>query len=284
MLPIGDEREAGAGHGRSSPGPWSRSTSLAFFLEVARPPDALQAFVTAWGVVPREYSAGRDLAPLIPLPFWSTLLTSMFLHGGWMHLGREHALPLDLRRQPRAPHGPRAVPGLLPAVRAGRRDRPHRLQRRLQRAHGRRLGRHQRRAGRLPAALPAQPGARAHVRRDRPRPRDRACSGIWIVIQFVNSAGSMATTAETGGGGVAYLAHVGGFVAGLVLVKLFARRRRAGRRPLSRRPVLVRGVELVAGEQVEVHVASAAGAGGGGAAAGRGRAATPCPRRFPRPR
>ena len=35
----------------------------------------------------------------------------------------------------------------------------------------------------------------------------------------------MADTSQTGdGGGVAYLAHVGGFVAGLVLVKLFARR------------------------------------------------------------
>ena len=53
--------------------------------------------------------------------------------------------------------------------------------------------------------------------------------GFWILIQFVNSMGSMATTSETGeGGGVAYLAHVGGFVAGLVLVKLFARGAAAG--------------------------------------------------------
>jgi membrane associated rhomboid family serine protease len=49
--------------------------------------------------------------------------------------------------------------------------------------------------------------------------------GFWIFIQFINSVGSMANTSETGaGGGVAYLAHVGGFVAGLALVKLFARR------------------------------------------------------------
>jgi hypothetical protein len=47
--------------------------------------------------------------------------------------------------------------------------------------------------------------------------------GFWIFIQFINSAGSMANTSETGdSGGVAYLAHVGGFVAGLALVKLFA--------------------------------------------------------------
>jgi membrane associated rhomboid family serine protease len=44
--------------------------------------------------------------------------------------------------------------------------------------------------------------------------------GFWIVIQFINGMGSVVNTPETGG--VAYLAHIGGFVAGLVLVKLFA--------------------------------------------------------------
>ena len=44
--------------------------------------------------------------------------------------------------------------------------------------------------------------------------------GIWILIQFVSGVGSLARTEQTGG--VAYMAHVGGFVAGLVLVKLFA--------------------------------------------------------------
>jgi membrane associated rhomboid family serine protease len=46
--------------------------------------------------------------------------------------------------------------------------------------------------------------------------------GLWIVTQFVNGVGSIAATEETGGGGVAYMAHIGGFAAGLVLVKLFA--------------------------------------------------------------
>ena len=74
MLPIGDEREAGAGPALVA---WALvAVNVAvFLLEVARPANALQAFVTAWGVVPREYSMGRDLAPLIPVPFWSTLLT-----------------------------------------------------------------------------------------------------------------------------------------------------------------------------------------------------------------
>jgi membrane associated rhomboid family serine protease len=41
---------------------------------------------------------------------------------------------------------------------------------------------------------------------------------------MINGFGSMATTAETGG--VAYMAHIGGFVAGLALVKLMASQRR----------------------------------------------------------
>jgi membrane associated rhomboid family serine protease len=45
--------------------------------------------------------------------------------------------------------------------------------------------------------------------------------GYWFVIQLL-SAGAAA------GGGVAYGAHVGGFLAGLLLVRLFARRRPRG--------------------------------------------------------
>ena len=42
--------------------------------------------------------------------------------------------------------------------------------------------------------------------------------GFWGVLQFLNGFGSLGNTE---GGGVAYLAHVGGFVAGIVLVFLF---------------------------------------------------------------
>jgi membrane associated rhomboid family serine protease len=51
--------------------------------------------------------------------------------------------------------------------------------------------------------------------------------GIWILIQFLSGVGSVARTSETGG--VAYLAHIGGFVAGLVLVRVFT----LGRPPLT---------------------------------------------------
>jgi membrane associated rhomboid family serine protease len=49
--------------------------------------------------------------------------------------------------------------------------------------------------------------------------------GIWFVLQFVPAIGQVAVPDVTGQGGVAYFAHVGGFVFGLALVKLFAHRR-----------------------------------------------------------
>ena len=43
--------------------------------------------------------------------------------------------------------------------------------------------------------------------------------GLWFVLQFFSGIGSIASSSETGG--VAYLAHIGGFVAGFVLTFLF---------------------------------------------------------------
>lgn len=44
--------------------------------------------------------------------------------------------------------------------------------------------------------------------------------GFWFVIQFFSGAASLSYAAQNVGG-VAYFAHIGGFVAGMVLVKLF---------------------------------------------------------------
>jgi membrane associated rhomboid family serine protease len=46
--------------------------------------------------------------------------------------------------------------------------------------------------------------------------------GLWGALQFINGFGELATPRN--GGGVAYMAHVGGFVAGLILVHLFRNR------------------------------------------------------------
>jgi membrane associated rhomboid family serine protease len=56
--------------------------------------------------------------------------------------------------------------------------------------------------------------------------------GLWFVLQLVEAYGVLSAGPQSGGG-VAFMAHVGGFIAGLVLVKLFT----AGRNPaLAARP------------------------------------------------
>ncbi len=52
--------------------------------------------------------------------------------------------------------------------------------------------------------------------------------GFWFFLQLFNGVAALATTDVVGaGGGVAWFAHIGGFVAGLVLVRLFVLGRRA---------------------------------------------------------
>jgi membrane associated rhomboid family serine protease len=58
--------------------------------------------------------------------------------------------------------------------------------------------------------------------------------GLWFVLQLASGSAALVGP-EQGGGGVAYFAHVGGFVAGLVLVRLFARRPPGGGRPVHAR-------------------------------------------------
>jgi membrane associated rhomboid family serine protease len=50
--------------------------------------------------------------------------------------------------------------------------------------------------------------------------------GIWFFLQFLPAIGQLATPEIGGqGGGVAYFAHIGGFLFGLATIHLFARRR-----------------------------------------------------------
>ncbi len=58
---------------------------LVFFYQITLPPHALKAFVFAFGTVPAKIPAllaGHGTAQIALEP----LFTSMFLHGGWMHL------------------------------------------------------------------------------------------------------------------------------------------------------------------------------------------------------
>jgi membrane associated rhomboid family serine protease len=58
--------------------------------------------------------------------------------------------------------------------------------------------------------------------------------GLWIFLQFLPAVGQLATPELGGGGGTAYFAHIGGFLFGLAAVTLFAKRRSShyrGREP-----------------------------------------------------
>ena len=219
MIPIGDENIQGG------PPPlvnWARIALnvLAFFLELSQPSErALQSFITAWGVVPREFSTGHDIAPLIPLPFWSTLVTSMFLHGGWAHLGGNMLFLWIFGDNLNKVMGQvryflfYMVCGLAAGL-----------------AHiAFNSGSAMPSVGASGAISGVLGGYMLLFPRNRVRVLMRGAItavpayvmlGLWILIQFVSGMGAMAQTEETGG--VAFMAHIGGFVAGLVLVKLFA--------------------------------------------------------------
>jgi len=220
MIPIGDDREPG-GRVASITLALLVLNVLAFLLELGQPSGrALQAFIESWGIIPREYSLGRDLAPHIPLPFWTTLLTSMFLHGGWAHLGG-NMLYLWIfgdnveRRLGRARFlffylACGVAAGLAHVAANAQSNVPT-------------VGASGAISGILGGYLVLFPRNRVRVLTYGGVATVPAVVvlGLWIVIQFLAGLGSIADTRETGGG-VAYLAHVGGFVAGLVLVRVLA--------------------------------------------------------------
>ena len=58
--------------------------------------------------------------------------------------------------------------------------------------------------------------------------------GLWFVFQLISAFGVIGAGPQSGGG-VAFMAHIGGFVAGVALVKVFGT---GATKPRSRGPVL----------------------------------------------
>ena len=228
MFPIGDENEQGTGPAYISIVLIAINV-LAFFLEISRPAGAVQAFITAWGVVPREYSAGVDLPPTIPYPLWTTLVTSMFLHGGWGHLGGNMLFLWIFgdNLEHRIGHLRFLAFYLVCGIAAGLAHVVFNSQSSVPT-----VGASGAISGVLGGYLLLFPRNRVYVLTYGGVATVPAVLmlGLWILLQFVNGAGEIARTPETGG--VAYIAHIGGFLAGMVLAPLLA----AGRpRRLERR-------------------------------------------------
>src|SRR5438552_1198194 len=217
MLPIGDERVQGAPPAVVTYGLILLNV-LVFLFELSQPSrGALQSLIQAYGVVPREYIAARDLPPTIPLPFWATLFTSMFIHGGWMHLGGnmlylwifgdnlENALGHARFLTFYVVCGVAA--GLAHIFFSGASNVPT-------------VGASGAISGVLGGYIVLFPKNRVRIltRAGIAAVPAIVVLGFWILIQLISGGGSIATTSDTGG--VASVAHVGGLVAGPALVRL----------------------------------------------------------------
>ncbi len=187
--------------------------ALAWLFEVSLPHDVLNEFLTVYGVVPAYFSA-------------PTLITSMFLHGSWSHvIGNMWYLWIfGDNVEDRVGHGRFIFFYLLCGIAAG-------------------LGQ----VAVDPNSMLPTIGASGAIAGVMGAyfvlyPHSRVLTLIpWIFIQIVElpaitllgfwflmqlfSAGAIAVTASThGSGGVAFAAHVVGFVAGLGGVFLFRKR------------------------------------------------------------
>ena len=61
--------------------------NVAVFIYELTLGQGLSNFFITWGATPRELTQGVDLPPTIGLPIYATIFTSLFMHGGWLHLG-----------------------------------------------------------------------------------------------------------------------------------------------------------------------------------------------------
>ncbi len=186
-----------------------------------------QGFVMAWGAVPYEITHAVDIAPRIPVPVYVTLLTSMFLHGGLLHLASNMLFLWVFGDNVEDRMGRGAflafylVCGILAGLTQTAIDASSRVPS---------IGASGAIAGVLAAYLLLFP--RAQVRTllligiffTITRISAIFLIGFWILLQLLSGLIALEFgTDQTGG--VAYWAHIGGFVAGLILTKVFYHRR-----------------------------------------------------------
>jgi rhomboid family protein len=186
--------------------------ALVFILELT----GGQAFVTKWSMIPAQITSGHD---------WITILTGMFMHGGWSHIiGNIIFLwafgPEVEDAMGRGRYLVFYLIGGLAATLAQIAANPH--------STIPNLGASGAIAAVMGAFLVTYPHDRIRTAlfifvfvRIRYIPAVLLI-GVWFLSQLFN-AGAVAHV-ETGG--VAYLAHIGGFIWGAVSARLFERRRR----------------------------------------------------------
>jgi rhomboid family protein len=210
MLPIGDDNSSE----RTFPLVTYAliALNILFFLVELNGGDA---FIQRYAFVPSRFMAH-------PSAGLTTLFTSMFMHGGWLHLGGNmlYLWIFGDNVEDRLGHGTFAVFYLLCGLAATFAQ--------LMVGPGSRvpnLGASGAIAGVLGAYIVMFPQGRVRVLQAQQVVQMPALLviGFWIVLQLFSEVGSISSAADRGG--VAYMAHVGGFVAGCVLTIVLGGRR-----------------------------------------------------------
>jgi membrane associated rhomboid family serine protease len=223
MIPIGDEN---APRTRT---PFITYTLIAlnvlvFLLELGQGSQAqLQNFFEKWSVIPHEYATQTDMPPGIPFPFWFTLFSSMFMHGGWMHLigNMLYLWVFGDNIEDRWGHMKFLVIYLICGIIASAAHIFFNLESMIPS-----LGASGAISGVLGAYIVMFPKNRIRVLiwHGIVHLPAMVVLGFWIFLQFINQLGQMGQTTETAG--VAYWAHIGGFIAGVLFAFVLGGRER----------------------------------------------------------
>jgi membrane associated rhomboid family serine protease len=175
------------------------------------------AFIMKWAFVPRRFLA--NMAAQFP-----TLFTSMFMHGGWLHLlgNMLYLWIFGDNVEDRFGHVGFLIFYLICGLAATAAQLVFTMNSDVPN-----LGASGAIAGVLGAYILMFPRTRVSVLQgQRVIPVSALIViGFWFVLQLFSSIGSLGSAAQTGG--VAYMAHVGGFIAGLLLAFLFGGTSRA---------------------------------------------------------
>ncbi|HVF42584.1 MAG TPA: rhomboid family intramembrane serine protease [Pyrinomonadaceae bacterium] len=215
-------------------------------------------FTYAWATVPAEITSGRDIVTQdrdvrveptgqrvrvpglqpTPVSVYLTLLVSMFMHGGWAHLGGNMLFLWIFGDNIEDRLG--RLRYLLFYLICGVIASLAHVFSTVALAGGTSgmlvpsLGASGAISGVLGGYVLLYPRNRVHVIIFRIFTTVPAyvALGLWFLFQFVSGLGMLGGGAQEGG--VAYAAHIGGFIAGLALVKLFAVGRPASSAPTAR--------------------------------------------------
>ena len=171
------------------------------------------------GLIPSVLFGINQLpADLATVPPTLTVLTSMFMHGGWLHLigNMLYLWIFGDNVEDRFGHAKFVVFYLVCGIAATFAQLAFSADSAVPN-----LGASGAVAGVLGAYLLLYPRGRVHVMMGRgvvPAPALMVI-GLWFALQLFSGIGSVASNVDDGGG-VAYMAHVGGFVAGFLLTFL----------------------------------------------------------------